>query len=141
MILLRSFDEAIKCFDYLSRHEKNYESGKKISGWYKFINNKLTGLLVLNRKLYFLHGDDKYIVNDKFRVLIESTEINSIKRFRLFNGEKLIVSFSYNSPMQKLNIPPFEYIDEEDFRWGEFIEKIINDENRKNNFIMNLMEE
>ena len=49
------------------------------------------------------------------------------------------MSFLEYSSDDFLNISPFEYLDQEDFEWGGFIKKIINDENRKKTFIANLM--
>ncbi|MNL72093.1 hypothetical protein D3C87_1973470 [compost metagenome] len=56
----------------------------------------------------------------------------------LINGNDICVRFTYPLPDLRVNVSPFEYIDEEDFNWGEFIAKVINDQERKRNFIANL---
>jgi len=47
----------------------------------------------------------------------------------------IIVSFRYLLSDSNLNFSPFEYIDDDDFIWGQFIGKIINDPERQMNFV------
>ncbi|WP_428667806.1 hypothetical protein [Runella sp.] len=139
MILLRNFDYATKFFDYKSKNEINDTSNPKINGWYKFISGILSALLVIENNLYFLYRDEMFLITDLHRVLLKETS-KIENKFYLMNGNEVLVKFLYSLPESKLNVPPFEYIDETDFKWGDFIEKIINDRERKRSFIMNLME-
>lgn len=138
-MLLRNFDFAAKYFDCKSKSEITNTSNPKISGWYKFITGILSALLITENQLYFLYGEDKFLITDSHRVLLKATK-KSENEFNLMNGNEVVVKFLYSVPDSKLNISPFEYIDDEDFKWGDFIANIINDQERKKNFIVNLME-
>lgn len=138
-MLLRNFDYAVKYFDYRSKIEFEKTSNSPINGWYKFINGLLSALLVIDNNLYFLYGKEKFLITESHRVLLKR-ENNVESNFSLIIGDDVLVKFLYSLPDPKLNVSPFEYIDEEDFKWGDFIEKIINDGERKRNFIMNIME-
>ena len=139
-MLLRNFDFATKYFDYESKTEFEENSSPKINGWYKFINGLLSALLVTDNNLYFLYGEDKFLITDSCGVLLKEKSKKE-NEFVLVNGNNELVRFSYSLPDPKLNASPFEYIDEDDFKWEGFIAKIINDkERRQRNFVMNLME-
>ena len=138
-MLLRNFDFAIKYFDYKSKAELEETSNPKINGWYKYINGVLSALLVIDNNLYFLYGDDRFLIVESNRVLLQE-KTKDRNSFILFDGNNELVKFSYSLVDLQINISPFEYIDEDDFKWGSFIEKIINDKERQSNFVMNLME-
>lgn len=138
-MLLRNFDFAIKYFDYKSKTEFEDISNSKINGWYKFVNGLISGLFVIDNNLFFLYGKDKILIIDSHRVLLKkSNKIRS--EFNLINDNDVLVKFQLNQLDCDYNISPFEYIDEEDFKWHEFISRIINDSERKKNFITNLMD-
>lgn len=138
-MILRNFDFAIKYFDYKSKTEIEKTSNPPINGWYKFINGILSALIVIDNNLCFLFGEEKFLITESYRVLLE-VKSNVENKFSLINGNDVLVEFLYSKPSTKLNVSPFEYIDENDFKWGDFIAKIINDESRKRNFVTNLME-
>jgi len=138
-MLLRNFDFAIKYFDYQSKVELEETSNPKINGWYKYINGVLSALLVIDKNLYFLYGEDRFLIVDSNKVLLQE-KTKDENNFFLFDGNNELVKFSYSLVDLQINISPFEYIDEDDFKWGSFIEKIINDKERQSNFVMNLME-
>ena len=138
-MILKNFDYAIKYFDYESKTEIEKTSNTLINGWYKFIDGLLSALLVIDDNLYFLYGEDKFLITESNRVVIKGKS-NVKNEFSLFNKKDLLVRFDYSIPDSNLNVSPFEYIDEDDFKWGEFMTKIINDKERKRNFVMNLME-
>lgn len=138
-MLLRNFDFAVKYFDYNSKIELENTLNPKINGWYKFINGLLSGLLVVNNNLYFLHGENKFLITESNRVSIKGKG-DFENEFSLLNGNDVFVRFVYSIPNAKLSTSPFEYIDEDDFKWGEFIEKIMNNEDRKRSFVLNIME-
>lgn len=103
------------------------------------IKSIMTGLFVEDGILYFLFGEEKFVVTEFYQVLLEEKS-DVENKFSLINGNDVIVSFLYSKPDAKLNVSPFEYIDEDDFNWGEFIAKVVNDKERQRSFIKNLME-
>ena len=138
-MLLRNFDFATMYFDHKSKTELEETSNPKINGWYKFINGLLSALIVIDNNLYFLYGEDKKLIKESYRVLLNRSS-NTESELSLLDGDNILVKFLYNLPDPILSVSPFEYIDEDDFKWGEFIAKIINDKERQRNFVMNLME-
>lgn len=137
MILLRNFDFANKYYNYQSKIEMNDTSFPRIKGWYKLINGIVSGVIVKENDLYFLYGDKEFLIKDSYQAIINHKTVNE---FCLKTEKDIVVKFNYSIPNIDLNISPFEYIDEDDFKWGDFLAKIINDKNRKNNFIENLSE-
>ncbi|MBW3518750.1 hypothetical protein [Flavobacterium sp. NKUCC04_CG] len=138
-MLLRNFDYATKYFDYKSKTELKMTSNPQVNGWYKFIYEVFSALLVIDNNLYFLYGERKFLITEFHRVLLKEKS-NTENEFSLMNRNDVLVSFLFPIPDPKLNVLPFEYIDEDDFKWGDFIAKIINDGERKRNFVMNLLE-
>lgn len=138
-MLLRNFDYATKYFDYKSKTELEMTSNPQVNGWYKFINELFSALLVIDNNLYFLYGEKKFLITEYHRVLLKGKS-NIENEFSLIDGNNVLVRFLYPTPDPKLNVSPFEYIDEDDFKWGDFIAKIINDGERKRIFVMNLIE-
>lgn len=138
-MLLRNFDFATRYFDYETKTELEDTSNPRIYGWYRFINGLLSALIVVDFNIYFLHGEKKILINDSYKALLKRIN-NTESEFRLMDGCEIFVKFIYQLPDSKLNTSPFEYIDEDDFKWGEFIAKIINDKERQRNFVINLME-
>lgn len=137
MTLLQNFDFATKYLDYQSQIEVQGILDPKISGWYKFVNGLLSALLVIDGKLYFLYGADRFLIMDSHRILLKRTSKDKNECI-LINGNNVLLRFSYLVPDLELNISPFEYLDREDFIWEIFLSKIINDQDRKRNFIANL---
>lgn len=135
MELLRNFDFANKYYNYRSKSEITDTLFPKIKGWYKLINGIITGLIVKNNNLYFLHGEEEILIQDSYKALIIKEVFNE---FCLVNGKDIVVKFNYSIPNISLDVPPFEYIDEDDFKWGDFLAKVINDKERRSNFIENL---
>ncbi|MFC1223737.1 hypothetical protein ACFE6N_08000 [Pedobacter sp. BG31] len=138
-MMLRNFDYAIKYFDYKSKTEIEDISNPLINGWYKFVNGVFSALLVVDNNLYFLFGKEKFLITEYHRVLLKKHS-NVESKFSLIDGNGVQVKFLYSVPNTKLNVSPFEYIDQDDFKWGDFIAKIINDGVRKRNFVSNLMD-
>lgn len=137
-MLLRNFDFATKYFDYKSKTELEESSSLQINGWYKFINGLFSALLVIDHSLYFLYGEDKFLITDSYRVLLkEKSKLEN--EFVLVNGNNELVRFLYPLPDPDLFVSPFEYIDEDCLDWGVLVANIINDKERQRNFVMNLM--
>jgi len=138
-MLLRNFDFATKYFDYKSKTELEDTSNPPINGWYRIINGLLSALFVVDNNLYFFYGENKISIMESHRVLLKGSS-KAESEFSLVDGSDVLVKFLYLLPNSKFNVAPFEYIDEDDFKWGEFIAKIINDKERQKNFVTNLME-
>lgn len=139
MILLRNFDYATKYFDYKSKNEINNISNPKMWGWYKFINGFLSAILILENQLYFVYSDDKFLITDTHKVLLKDTnEVNG--EFILMDKNSELVKFLYPLPKEEPAISPFEYIDKEDFKWGNFIRSIVNNLEKRKNFVTNILE-
>jgi hypothetical protein len=77
------------------------------------------------------------LITESHKALLKP-ESNFENEFSILKGNEVIVRFRYSTKGDSLNVSPFEYIDEGDFNWGEFIAKIINDKERKRNFVANL---
>lgn len=137
-MLLRNFDFATKYFNLESKIELEDTSNPRINGWYKIINGLLSALLVEDNNIYFLYGDKRIRIMESCKVLLKN--INTENELSLVRGSDVLIRFLYHLPDPKLNVSPFEYINESDFNWGEFLAEIINDRERQRNFVMNLME-
>ena len=138
MILLRNFDIAKQYFDYESKTEIEDGTNPKICGWYKYIDGLLTALFAADNNLYFSYHNDRFLITDNHKVLL-SEHSQFDKNFSLLDNGEEVVRFLYPLPDPELNVSPFEYIDEEDFMWGEFIEKVINNSKSKEIFVVNTM--
>lgn len=138
MRLLGNFDTFNEYYNIDTNKFCSFINLQKTIGIYKIIEGVMTGLLVEDNNLYFLYGKEKFLVTESHKVLLEGKS-NVENKFSLIDGNDVLVRFLYSTPDPKLNVSPFEYIDEEDFKWGDFIGKIINDRKRKRNFVMNLM--
>lgn len=137
-MLLRNFDFATKYFDYASKTEFANTSNPQINGWYKYIDSLFSALLVKNNKIYFIYGEQKILLNESHRVLIKRIN-HTQSEFRFIDGSNILIKFLYQLPDPIFNASPFEYIDEDDFEWEEFIAKIVNNQELQRNFVMNLM--
>jgi len=138
-MLLRNFDFATKYFDYKSKTELEKSSSLHINGWYKFINGILSSLLVKDNRLYFIYGEDKFLITGSCKVLLkEKSKLEN--EFVLLNGSNELIRFLYPLPEPELFVSPFEYIDEDCLNWGSLIANIINNKDRQRNFVTNLME-
>jgi hypothetical protein len=99
----------------------------------------LSAILVRDNNIYFLYGEDEILIKESSKVFLERRNDTNYE-FNLVEGNNIIIHFFFNQDSSTSNISPFEYIDEDDFRWGDFLAKIINNNERKINFIANLME-
>ncbi len=140
MIILRNFEKANNYFDIESKKVIQLKGETKIQGWYNMIDNSLSALLVSQNKMYFMWEEDKYLIDDDISVKLINSYFPKRNLFKLFKLKKLLVQFYYKVPDNSLNFSPFEYIDEEDFNWGEFVAKRINNKEKKMAFIGNLKE-
>ncbi|MCW5921687.1 MAG: hypothetical protein KIS77_05040 [Saprospiraceae bacterium] len=140
MELLKNFDSANKYLDLDSNKIMEYSSQVKINGWYKLIDNIPSALLVTANRLYFIWNNKKKLITNNTYIKIDDLKDLNKKTLKLYEPAMLIFQFDYNVDDNYSNVTPFEYIDDEDFDWGLFVSNIINDTERKNNFIKNIME-
>lgn len=138
-MLLRNFDFSKKYFDYRTKNEVEDISDPKIIGWYKYINNDLSALLVIDNNLYFHCEDDLILVTNSHQVILRKID-KDVNEFIFVNGNEILFKYSYTLSDFRFNTSPFEYIDDEDGKWEEFLCRIINDREREKNFVKNLME-
>ncbi|MGJ1404198.1 hypothetical protein ACR79N_00690 [Sphingobacterium siyangense] len=138
-MLLRNFDVAKKYFDYNRNKEFEDTSNPQIKGWYKYINNVLSALFVKDNQLYFIYGNDTVMISNSHHVLLKTRDNNSYE-FTLLDGFEILTQFYYQLPNFSFNFAPFEYLDDEDNSWEEYVAKVINDKQRQVNFVKNLME-
>lgn len=137
MTLLKSFDAYNLYFDVDSKSIIESVSVVRYFGWYKVVNDLLTGLLVKSRKLYFLYGTSEILVSDQFHSEIKHND-ESNSTLELYEGSELICKLTYQTDNFLHGIAPFEYIDEEDFDWGLYISNTINNPETRSNLIDNL---
>ncbi|WP_143961160.1 hypothetical protein [Litoribacter populi] len=137
-MLLRNFDIAASYINYYTKEEIENNDVVKISGWYKVVNGVFSAIFVSENKLYFIYGEEKILIKESSKVFLNKIS-DSEEEFLLIENE-IIVKFTYRCEYPLINFSPFEYIDEDDFKWAGFIEKIINDKNRQRNFVLNIME-
>lgn len=138
MKLLGNFDLFREYYDIVENKFYSFETLQKTGGVYKIVESKMIGLFVENNNLYFLNGEEKFLIKETHIVLLKAKSTLE-KEFILIDEKNVLVRFLYSTIDSNLNVAPFEYIDEEDFRWEAFIAKIINNEERKRNFVLNLM--
>ena len=103
------------------------------SGWYKFVNRKMTGLLVSNDSIIFLYDQDRFDLSD-FVANHKRVFIFGLKKFTL-ESKNTNIGFHYFIPFWKYNSAPFDYIPSEDLDWGEFLSNIINDKSRQKRIV------
>ncbi len=139
MKLLKNFDVFKEYFNLDTKEFCSFEQLQKTVGIYKTLDGIMTGLLVEDTNLYFLYGEEKFLITDSYKVLLKKIS-KAESEIALSVGNEELVKFLYPIPNLELNVTPFEYIDEEDFKWGEFIEKIVNDKERRRNFVAKLSE-
>ena len=133
MILLRNFDFATRYFDFESKLQMVDEKSPEICGWYTSAYELISALMVVDNKLYFVYGGEEFLLTDHHKVLLKQISKVEIE-YNLMHDNDIIVSFRYLLSDSNLNVSPFEYIDD-DFIWGQFIGKIINDPERQMNFV------
>ena len=136
-MLLRNFDSASTYFNSQLKIELKDINNPKINGWYKIINDRISALFVRDSQLYFKYGSLEKLINGDLHVVINKKSINEAE-FSLCDEDNVLVNFLYDVPNSIVITSPFEYLNDDDFQWGIFIMNIINDKERRGNFIRNL---
>ncbi|MGJ1409050.1 hypothetical protein ACR78Z_05190 [Sphingobacterium thalpophilum] len=139
MKLLRNFDIYNLFFDLESRKEfEILDMTIGITGWYKLLDSGMSALYVQEFELYFLFREKSFLIKEEHRVGLRKISENSVE-FSITENQKTLVSFIYSALESESSPTPFEYLDDLESDWGVFIQEIINNPVRKQNFILNLM--
>lgn len=136
-MIFRNFDYAKKYYDYSLKTEFENNTNPEICGWYKNHDDQFSALFVENSKLYFEFAGNLFFISDSTNV-----DINQISEenneFYIIENQEVVLKFRFKENSSNLNVAPFEYLDDEDSNWLEFVRNIINDKIRKNTFITNM---
>jgi hypothetical protein len=141
MKLLRNFENACLYFNIESSIVLNITNEPNIIGWYKVIDNSKCGILVENHNLYLFFDDIKILIAPNFIAKITNSEKPNYKFFTLFDHEKEILKFEYDFKVENIDDPITSFMSQNDFDWGVFIVSILNDPEKKKNFITNILEQ
>src|SRR5690606_2910078 len=109
-----------------------------ITGWYKLLDSGMSALYVQEFELYFLFREKSFLIKEEHRVGLRKISENSVE-FSITENQKTVVSFIYYALESESSHTPFEYLNDLESDWGVFIQEIINNHVRKQNFILNLM--
>jgi hypothetical protein len=135
MPIYRNFDKAT---EYLNPETRDIEVSsitREINGWFKKVNSKIIALSVEGNRLFFTADTFKILVTVKHHVRLKSLG-NSLILLELCDEGEVIAKFIYEEEDNYSGVPPFEYLDDED--WGAFVAEVINDKTRRRNFIKDL---
>lgn len=138
MILLRNFEIANRFFDLHSNSFITTDSKIQSNGWYKLINEIISGLFVLNSNLYILYANEKYLITNNSSIDILDIDNRAFRTCKYYQSGHLIFEFTYEMSYDISKISPFEYIDSEDSDWGSFIFNIVSSNVRKRAIIETL---
>ena len=139
MILLRNFYSANKVYDLTNKLLLTSTLNTKINGWYIENNDMFSAIYTIEYDLFlFVNEKEINITSDSY--FAELVRLKDKENLKLYYDNVKEVEFIYDISESYSNVSPFEYIDDDDNNWGLFLIKIINDKNRKNNFIINLNE-
>lgn len=139
MILLRNFYSANKVYDLRNKLLLTSTLNTKINGWYIENNDMFSAIYTIEYDLFlFVNEKEINITSDSY--FAELVRLKDKENLKLYYDNVKEVEFIYDISESYSNVSPFEYIDDDDNNWGLFLIKIINDKNRKNNFIINLNE-
>jgi hypothetical protein len=138
MANLKNFDSINLVLNIESNLISQDQTFLNINGWYKIIKNSISGIFAQNNNLYFWWNGKDILITDEFKIEIESVNHNE-KSLKMFKSDELLIQFNYTIQEQNLTFSPFEYIDESDFDWGVFLQKIVNNKKAKEEFVLNNM--
>lgn len=139
MKLLRNYNKGNEYLEMESEKkiQKNYDSD--IIGWFNLVNGIVSGIAVLDNKLFLLWDKKKCLITDFSLITLKKyDEKSSLRIFEYSESGELIVSFIYEVDEDFSGTSPFEYIDYEEYDWGYFLSKVVNDKKRRNTIIENL---
>lgn len=137
MRLLKNFDSMEDYYDLDSHNFYVFGDLQKNIGMYKISEGNMSAIII-EEDLIFLWQNQMFIISDDYHMKIRKEKIidkhSVLKKFSLYKLDLLLVEFNYIAEVG-YNIPPFDYIDDEDSDWGLFLLNIINNLERKKQFI------
>lgn len=134
-MILMNYDFANKYLDLELKKEFRDTSSLKKSGFYTMELNKFSAILYKEDNLYFLYGDEEFLITDQVKVLITETS-STENEFCLVNGNEVLVNFLYLPPDPKFKETPFYHLKDEDLDWGLFLMNRINNKEKKSKCIL-----
>lgn len=136
MKLFRDFNSIFDYCEYSTGKFIKYDSLQSSKGLYKIVdNNTFTAIYVEDSKLFFIYDSNTSIITDDYQVVLSKTNKKYWKKAEFYKADSLILEFTYEWQESYVDIPPFSFIEDEDFDWGLFLSNIINDKKRKDRFI------
>ena len=139
-MLLKNIDSATKYWDLFNKKElSDMPITYHISGWYKWVDGNFSAIYVKMNKLFIAWNDNQICLNDDGFVVLQGTQYVDKKKFSLFQCGDLLLSFVYAVEEDFSKIPPFEYLNTEDFDWGLLLMNMINKKDRRKNLIQQWM--
>jgi hypothetical protein len=135
MKLLTNIDLANEYFDTEEHSFFVDVPGRKSVGFYKNCNQVISAIFADNGGLFIRVSDKMYEITEDCAA--ELTKCNNLgwRFFSLFREKALVMQFTYLTEYNYSHIPPFEFLDDEEFDWGEFLKNVVNSEERKKIFI------
>lgn len=134
MKYLKNFDEGSHFLDLESGEISVQNPEVDSIGWYKIIDEKVSAIYVKNGLVFLMYEEEVIPLNLEKKSRI-STVDEKTKLFELIDKGKILISFLYEVENDLVGLPPFDFIDEEDFDWGLFLVNITNDPKRKTTFV------
>lgn len=135
MTLLQSFDDYNQFLNLDTEVVLSIDSDCDSIGWYKIIDGKVSAIYVKEGNLFLRFGGENISLDDNKHSRTETMDASS-KIFELIDeNQNVILRFRYIADTEMSGVAPFDYIDQEDFDWGLFLLNIINNKERKINFI------
>lgn len=132
MNLLCNFDDYDTYYDIETNNYLNFNEIQTNCGCYKIIYNDFTAIYAVKNELYFRFNDKKLIINNDTSAKMIKLQ-NGLIRFEIYQNNIQQLCFDYRIEFQYSKHLPFDYIDDDD--WGQFLIELINDENRRAEFI------
>lgn len=133
MRLLKDFDVFIQYYNIDLCKYQSFKSLQKTVGIYKMIKGKMCGVFVEDNELYLIYETRKIKVTDSCRLTVN--RINNREVIFILEEDALEIM---KTPFQiEKPVPynaPFDYLNE-DLEWTNFMENVINNEDKKRNFI------
>ncbi len=133
---ITSFDSIFTCLDYSHLKQFKIHVNDVTWGSYLLVGEKLVVIFFEGERLMMTVATHLFHITENTSAKIDEVD-TSKKLFKLFENENLLVEFEYTLHDPHYKIPPFEYLDEEQYDWGLFISNIINNHARQSLIIEN----
>jgi len=133
--LLINIDNIREYYDMSNGHFLCYDTLRKTIGLYhKNSNQMMTGIYTENGRLFLMIRDRILEIGGDHKVAVEKLD-DLNRKCLLFEHGKCIENFDYQAEDDHSQYPPFEYLDSENYDWGVLLSNIINNRQRRMEFI------